>query len=129
MAQWIMKRGAAAVRWALFLSGAVSFYGYVIALIAGVWWPYNAGLIATLVIMGLVVGLLNITAKEVMPYLVAAIAVVLIGNFEAFSSLNLVIAGLGDKINDIVAMMAIFTAPAAVVQAVRAGITLAKPGD
>jgi hypothetical protein len=102
--------------------------GYTISVIAGLWWPDNAGLIATLVLLGLVVGLLNITGREIIPYLVAAIALVVVGNFEAFESLNLVVSGLGDKVNDIVAMLAIFTAPAAVIQAIKAGIVLSRPG-
>jgi hypothetical protein len=103
--------------------------GYTISVIAGIWWPDHAGLIATLVLLGLVVGLLNITGREIIPYLVAAIALVVVGNFEAFESLNLAVSGLGDKVNDIVAMLAIFTAPAAVIQAIKAGIVLSRPGE
>ena len=103
--------------------------GYAIAVITGIWWTDNAGLIATLVLLGLIVGLLNITGREIIPYLVAAIALVLVGNFEAFEPLNLAVSGLGDKVNDIVALLAIFTAPAAVVQAIKAGIVLARPGN
>jgi len=46
-----------------------------------------------------------------------------------FSPLNDVWDGMGTNLNDVVRMMANFTAPAAIVQAVRAGISLAKPGD
>ncbi len=117
------------LRWALSVAGAVSFIaGYVIAIIGGVWWPEGDGLVATLVIMGLVVGFLNISAKEVIPYLVAAIALVLVGQSDVFTPLNDVNDGLGDDVNDVVRMMSIFTAPAAVVQAIRAGVALAKPG-
>jgi len=102
--------------------------GYTIAVITGIWWRDNGGLIVILVVLGLVVGLLNITGGEIIPYLVAAIALVVVGNFEAFESLNLAVDGLGDNINDIVGKLALFTAPAAVVQAIKAGIVLAKPG-
>lgn len=134
MAQKTEKQGLLAatgnLRWVLTVAGAGAFLaGYVIAIIAGIWWPDNGGIIGALAIMGLVVGFLNVTGKEVVPYLVAAIALVLIGNLGAFTPLNSAVDGLGDRINDIVRMLAIFTAPAAVVQAVRAGIVLAKPGD
>ncbi|MEK7280965.1 MAG: hypothetical protein AAB037_01260 [Chloroflexota bacterium] len=116
-------------RW-LSTAGAVSFLaGYTISIIAGLWWPTSGGVIGLLSVLGVVVGLLNITGKEIIPYLVAAIALVLIGNIGAFSPLNQVIFGLGDSLNDIVRLMAIFTAPAAVIQAGRAGIVLAKPGE
>ena len=103
--------------------------GYAIAVIAGIWWPDQAGLIAILVLLGLVVGLLNITGREIIPYLVAAIALVLVGTQGVFDPLNLAVAGLGDRVNDVVAMLAIFTAPAAVIQAIKAGIVLARPGN
>lgn len=112
------------------IAGAVSFLaGYTISIIAGIWWPTSGGVIGLLAVLGMVVGLLNITGKEIIPYLVAAIALVLIGNIGAFSPLNRAVFGLGDSLNDIVRLMAIFTAPAAVIQAVRAGIVLAKHGE
>lgn len=114
----------------LSIIGAVAFLsGYVIAVISGIWWPEHGGLIATLVILGLLVGLFNIAGGEIVPYLVAAIALILIGGTQAFTPLNLVVDGMGDRVNQIVRMMAIFTAPAAVLQSVRAGIILARPGD
>jgi hypothetical protein len=114
----------------LSVAGAIAFAGgYVIALIGGIWWPDNGGLIATLVIIGLVVGVLNVTNRETIPYLVAAIALVLIGSTQVFTPLNLVADGLGERVNLVVRMMAIFTAPAAVVTAVRAGVNLARPGE
>ena len=114
----------------LSIIGAAAFFsGYVIAVIAGVWWPENAGLIATLVILGLVVGAVNVTSSEIVPYLVAAIALVLIGSNQVFTPLNAVVDGLGERVNLVVRMMAIFTAPAAVIQAIRAGMILARPGE
>ncbi|MBM3133590.1 MAG: hypothetical protein FJZ95_11260 [Chloroflexi bacterium] len=113
-------------------AGAGSFLiGYIICVIAGIWWPDNGGFALALFIMGLIVGFLNITGREVMPYLIAAIALVVVGTASpgVFSPLNDVWDGMGTNLNDVVRMMANFTAPAAIVQAVRAGISLAKPGD
>lgn len=101
----------------------------MISVIAGIWWPDNSGIIATLAVLGLVVGIFNITTREIIPYLVAAIALVLIGTAQPFTPLDDVWDGLGRRSNDIVGLMAIFTAPAAVIQAIRAGISLARPGD
>ncbi len=114
----------------LSIVGAAAFgAGYVVAVVAGIWWPDNGDLIAALVILGLIVGVLNVTTREITPYLVAAIALVLIGSNQVFTPLNLVADGLGERINLIVRMMAIFTAPAAVVQAIRGGMLLARPDE
>jgi hypothetical protein len=130
MVQRSLEQAVAKTQWLLSVVALVVFIaGYVIAVITGIWWPDHSGLIATLVLLGLVVGFLNITGREIIPYLVAAIALVVVGNFEAFESLNLAMSGLGDKVNDIVAMLAIFTAPAAVVQAIKAGVVLARPHE
>jgi prepilin signal peptidase PulO-like enzyme (type II secretory pathway) len=116
------------IQWVISIIAAVSFIaGYIIAIVAGIWWPNSGPLILTLVILGLIVGILNITGPEIIPYLIAAIALVIVGNFEAFTPLNDVKRGLGDNVNQIVRLMAVFTAPAAVVQAIRAGIVLARP--
>ena len=110
--------------------GAWAFIaGYVIAVIGGLWWPDNGGILATLVILGLLVGILNVTRKETTPYLIAAIALVLIGGTQVFTPLNLVADGLGERVNLVVRMMAIFTASAAIITAIRAGMHLALPGE
>ena len=114
----------------LSIAAAICFVvGYILAIVGGHTWPENTGIIAALAIMGIFVGLMNITAREIMPYLIASIALVLIGSAGVFLPLNKVMHGLGTDLDDIVRFLAIFTAPAATIQAVRAGISLAAPGD
>lgn len=103
--------------------------GYILAIIAGLFWPDSGELILVLVLLGLTVGVLNITQDEMLPYLVAAIALVLIGSTGVFTPLNLVTDGLGEDVNLIVRMMSIFTAPAALVTAIRAGAHFAQHGE
>lgn len=60
--------------------GMWSFYvGALIALILGIvgdqWWT-----VSVLLVLGLVVGLLNVTDKEIIPFLVACIALILAGS-------------------------------------------------
>ena len=59
------------------------FVGLLIAIVAGffreVFSKNPEALITTLVILGFLVGLFNLTAKETMPFLVAAIALMLAG--------------------------------------------------
>jgi hypothetical protein len=114
----------------LSVAAAISFVvGYILAIVGGHSWPNNTGIIAALAIMGVFIGFMNITAREIMPYLIASIALVLIGATGIFLPLNKAMAGLGTDLNDIVGFLAIFTAPAATIVAVRAGISLAAPGD
>jgi hypothetical protein len=129
----MLQTGKEQLQMLLSMVAMVAFIaGYVLSIIAGIWLPTNQILILILVILGVIVGLLNITGKEIIPYLIAAIALIIVGNIGdggAFSPLNDVWEGLGDVLNDIVRKMAIFSAPAAVIQAIRAGVTLAKPSD
>jgi hypothetical protein len=111
------------------LGAALFFGGYLLAVITGAFFEENGTLVLILVLLGLAVGVLNVTSREVMPYLVAAIALIVIGGTQVFTPLNLAIDGLGESMNLIVRMMAVFTAPAALVQAIRAGMHLARPGE
>lgn len=102
---------------------------YLLAIITGLFFEENGTLILILVLTGLLVGLFNVTHSEIVPYLVAATALIVIGGTQVFTPLNLVADGLGEDLNLIVRMMAIFTAPAALIQAMRAGMHLARPGQ
>ena len=76
----------------------------------------GAGLITgILVLLGLVVGFLNITQKEVVPFLLAAVALGL-GAQANFSALPMV----GLYIDGIMANLVTFVAPAAVIVALKA---------
>ena len=114
----------------LSIAAAISFFsGYVIAIVAGVLWPTNEPILIALLAMGFLVGFLNITGREIMPYLVAAIALIVIGTTHPFNAFDRVNHDLVVNINDVTILLALFTAPAALVQAIRAGITLSAPGD
>ena len=85
-----------------------------------------------LVILGVVVGFLNISEKETNAFLIATISLIVAslgatvtGEAGVFSALN-VIPGLGRLINAIVANIAIFAAPAAIIIAAKAIHSLAK---
>ena len=99
--------------------------GVVIAIIAGI--PglvpeANMGLVATgLVILGLIVGLLNITQKESPTFLVAAIALLLAGT-AGLDELPMVGAWIGGILTNI----ATFVAPAAVIVALKVVYELAS---
>lgn len=132
-------RRVARTNWAMLLGSISFFLGVIVATISGLWWPNNSAMLGTLVLLGLAVGVLNITGKEVVPFIVSAIALVVIGTASfstgsgettgIFGRLDGISAGLGTNLDDIVRNLAIFIAPAAIINALRAAIALARPGQ
>ena len=105
--------------------------GIVIAIIAGFLMPANGMAILALAVLGIIVGLLNITDKELVPYLVANIAFV-----TGAAGLNAVIVGVGGNegqigmiftpLTGVVNYLVAFVAPGAAVVALKAIYGLAK---
>jgi hypothetical protein len=99
--------------------------GLVIAVVAGIVFPANDIFIIILVVLGIIVGLLNVTAKETMLFLLATIALVVVGN--AFASLTAL--SIGKILGDILAYVAVFMAPAAIIAAIKALWAVGRPGE
>jgi len=99
--------------------------GVILAIIGGLVAPGNAVIVIILVIIGLIVGFLNVTAKEVMLFLIATIALLAAGGvFEPIK-----ILGIGAILNNMLGYIAIMMAPAAVVVAIKALWAIGKPGE
>jgi len=97
--------------------------GVLLAVLAGLIKDFLAADVTTLilVILGLVVGLMNVTAKETIEFLVAAIAIMLAG------AANLtIIPGIGVYLQQTIAFIVVFVAPAAIVVAFKAVYALAE---
>ena len=116
--------------------GALAFFiGMFIAVICGAVpdWRSSGVVVLILVILGIVVGVFNITGKEIIPFLIAAIALVVVGGISggSFSALDDIdaIDGLGRALDAIVGLIAVFMVPAAVINAVRVVVELARPGE
>ena len=76
-----------------------------------------------LVVLGLIVGLLNVTERETTPFLVAAAALMLTGlSGDTLSN----IPKIGSYLSGIVVQIAVFVTPAAIVVALKAIQSLAK---
>jgi hypothetical protein len=80
---------------------------------------------AVLVVLGVVVGLLNITEKESQPFLLATVALLVAGT-ASFAALNTAIPNLGSFVDQIVANLSVFVAPAAVILAVKSTWAMAS---
>ncbi len=99
--------------------------GLILALVGGIIAAQNTAIIVPLMILGLVIGFLNITAKETLLFLVATIALIVVGN--VFSSLT--VLSLGKYLDQILSYVATLMAPAAVVAAIKALWAVGKPGE
>ncbi len=111
------------------MSGKVGFWafvvGLVLSLIGGLLVPQNAAIVVILVILGLVIGFLNISAKETQLFLVATIALIVVGG--VFSSLT--VLSIGKLLDQILGYVATLMAPAAIVAAIKALWAVGKPGE
>jgi hypothetical protein len=109
--------------------GLVGFWafivGLVISVIAGLVLPGNGVVVLILVLLGIVIGFLNISPKETQALLLAAIALIVVGNaFAALTLLNI------DKfIGGILFYITVFVSPAAVIAAIKTLWLIGKPGD
>lgn len=106
----------------------------IIAIIAGI--AIGADLLSTrnaqwvtltMMILGVIVGLINITEKETSLFLVAAIALMALSiRGETFTDLNLILEPLGSILDAIVFNITAFVAPAAAIIAIKAVYNMAK---
>ena len=82
-------------------------------------------IVIILLVLGIIIGLFNITAKEMLPLLVAIIALVVVGNvFEPISAL-----GIGSVLDRILSLIATLMAPAAIIAAIRILVAVGFPRE
>jgi len=105
--------------------------GVIIALLAGIAAvavginSQTAGIIGlVLVILGLIVGFMNVKEKETVPFLVAAVALMLTSGV-GWAYLNSILS-IGTYVQAILGYIGIFVAPAAVIVALKSVFALAK---
>jgi len=120
------------------LVGKLAFVvGVLFAIIGGIWGgkaePTNDWVVLILIIAGILIGLLNITAKEAPVVLVAIMALLILSiwgnNTEAFGPVLHLSQGLGENVKGVVDCFAILMAPAAIIISIKAVIAAASPGD
>jgi hypothetical protein len=98
---------------------AVFAIGFMLAFIGGIFIPNNGAVILILIFIGIIIGIMNVTATEIVPLLVAAIALLVVGN-AGFEPIDQLIQGMGTVLNNIVNYFARLMAPAAIIAAIRA---------
>ena len=96
--------------------------GLIIAIIVGLIPALRGDLsIWIMMALGLIVGLLNITAEEVNSFLIAAVALIIASSASALS-LSVIWTGLTSILGNVI----IFIAPAAIIVSIKSIIALAK---
>jgi hypothetical protein len=115
--------------------GMIGFWAFIVGLVIAVVVGFMAALgmagaglmiavIVILIILGLVIGFLNITAKEILLFLVATIALIVVGGVFA----PLKTFAIGMILDNILALIATLMAPAAIVAAIKALWAVGRPG-
>jgi hypothetical protein len=103
--------------------------GIIIAILAGIAGgaiaAYSGPVALVLVILGLIVGLLNITDKNISGFLIAAIALMVVGSANLVT-IDTIVLGLGTILQAIVTNIVVFVAPAALVVALKAIWNMAR---
>lgn len=79
----------------------------------------NADVTLILLVLGIVVGLISITAKEVTPFLIATIALIVASSTNVWTPLATIHQLLYDWATTILSYIVAFAAPAAVIIAIR----------
>lgn len=129
MSQTTEKPKVSAGKRAAGIIGGLAFLvGFIMALVAGIVARDNGGIVLVLVILGIAVAVLNITTTEIVPVMIAAIALIIAGGANIFTPLDSLVMGLGKTFNGIVNYLAVFMVPVAIISAVRAVYALARPG-
>ncbi len=101
--------------------GSWSFIiGFVIALVLGIMGTNTPGVVYVLLALGLIVGLLNISDREIVPFLISTVALIVAGSAAAS------IAQIPTTIDNILVNITIFVVPAAVIGSVKAIYALAS---
>ncbi|MEW6063157.1 MAG: hypothetical protein AB1571_02190 [Nanoarchaeota archaeon] len=105
------------------IGGWAFLIGVIIAIAAG-FLQLETGLTGLLIVLGLIVGLLNVVTKETMPFLLASVALVIVAAFggNVISEVQLIGPILGRMLNAII----VFIVPATLVVAIKAVYALAR---
>jgi hypothetical protein len=99
--------------------------GFIIAIVAGFVAPEKTWAVVVLIILGLIIGFLNISARETLLFLVATVALIVVG--QVFAPLT--VLSVGKYLDHILSYVATLMAPAAVVVSIKALWAISKPGE
>jgi len=86
----------------------------------------NAYVMLIMLVLGVLIGVVSITTKEVMPFLIATVALLVAASANVWYPLNTIHGLLYDWASAIMDYIVAFAAPAAVINAIRAVFAMAR---
>jgi hypothetical protein len=86
----------------------------------------NAYVMLIMLVLGVLIGLVSITTKEVMPFLIATVALLVAASANVWFPLRTIHELLYEWANAIMDYIVAFAAPAAVINAIRAVFAMAR---
>lgn len=101
----------------------VFLLGVVVSLAAAVL-PLGPGLTSLLIVLGLVVGFLNVTSNETSTFLLAVVALVIVNAFGGNILAHVEV--IGERLANVLGAIVVFVVPATIVVALRTIYSLAK---
>jgi hypothetical protein len=103
--------------------GSWSFIFGVIVSIISAFFQQTPNILSVLIVLGLIVGILNITGQQAMTFLLASVSLVVISSLggAAFTDINLIGTSLQRMLNNLI----VFVIPASIIVALRAVLTIA----
>ena len=125
-----MAQAMAIVGKAAFVVGVI--FAIVGGILGGASVPTNEVVIVVLLVAGVLIGLLNVTAGEATAVLTASVALVILGIWgftPAFQPVMDLSTALGENLIGVVCAFSLLMAPALVIIALKAVISAAKPGE
>ena len=100
--------------------------GVVVALVAPIFAGLSPWLITLLIVLGLVIGFLNITVADTQTFLLAALALVIVSGFSSTSGVITQVAGIGPALGRIFGGLLLLVVPATIIVALRSIHTVSR---
>jgi hypothetical protein len=100
--------------------------GVVVAVVAPIFAQLNPWLVTLLIILGLVIGLLNVTVADTQTFLLAALALVIVSGFSSTNGIITQVARIGPALGHIFGGMLLLVVPATIVVALHSIYTVAR---
>ncbi len=110
----------------IWIVGFIAFaLGLLTAIAGSIIAPRSTTIILILVGLGTIVGVINVTKKETVAFLVATIALVVVGNvLDPIKNTE-----LGSLFDNMLSLIATFMAPAAIIAAIKTLVSVGFPGE
>ena len=114
------------MRKGIWIIGFIAFaIGLLTAIAGAIIDPHSITVILILVILGMIVGFINVSRKETITLLVATIALVVVGDvLDPIKHLE-----IGALFDNMLSLVATFMAPAAIIAAIKAIVAVGFPGE